>query len=179
MGRRLSRSHQEQDIEFVAKQRRLQLMGLVLYFSKQNPSLNAEYMGYTQAQLDAELQNCLSEVNLQASIALLSALEAIFRIDFAVRCEQRYKDNLSVHFRSIFKKKRYQVHFEDDIIAGWQAHTVGANPLLNELRQANKFRHWLAHGRYWIIKADVNRFTFDYIYHLAQSSEASLGFNLH
>ena len=178
MGRLLSRSYQEQDVDSIAAQRRLQFTALRSYFGRQNPALEGVFPGYSSAQLEAELANVLSEVDLQASLSILSALEASFRIDFAVRCEKRHKDYLSVHFRRIFKKKGHQVHFEDDIISGWQAYTVGANTLLSELRQATKFRHWLAHGRYWIVKANIARFTFNYLYSPAQTASESLDFHL-
>lgn len=178
MARRLSRSHQEQAIDRIAVQRQLERIALHRFFEKRNPELEAFFPVHSIAQLRDELTRFLWEVDLQASLSLLAALEASFRIDYAIRCEKRHKDPLSVHFREIYKGRGNQAHLEEDIISGWQTYTPGSNRLLSELRQAVKFRHWLAHGRYWILKANVDRFTFGYIYSLAQATSESLELHL-
>ncbi len=119
------------------------------------------------AEIQRELNEAKNEINLQYSLSLLSAIEAYFRIDFAIRCEKRYKDKLSRSFRKLHKHHGFHVHLENDILAAWEEHTSGMKTLLNELRQAFRFRHWLAHGRYWLLKVKVERFNFPYLYTLA------------
>lgn len=167
MAHRLSRSYKEQNIDSIAQQRRLQDRSVRRYFEGPNQELIAEYPGYSTVEVEQELRTLLAEIDLHASFAILSTIEAAFRIDYASRCELRRKDTLSRHFREIFKAKRYGVNLADDILAGWERHAASSIVVFSELRQAFKFRHWLAHGRYWLLKADVSRFDFNYLYTIA------------
>ena len=58
--------------------------------------------------------------------------------------------------------------FENDILKTWKNNTK-AKDFFNELFFLYKYRHWLAHGRYWILKMNIIKFAFNYIYAIAQA----------
>ncbi len=169
---RLSRSFEEQKIDNIADYRARVMRALRLYYSIDNPEFTWVFANKAMVEIQRELTEVTNEFNLQCSLDLLSAIEARFRIDFAIRCEKRYKDDLSRSFRELYKHHGLHVHLEDDILAAWEEHTSGMKMLLNELRQAFKLRHWLAHGRYRLLKAKVERFNFSYLYTLGSTLSA-------
>ena len=57
---------------------------------------------------------------------------------------------------------------EDEILEAWRDHADGARQVVSELRGAFKYRHWLAHGRYWVPKLG-RKFDYHGIHLLAQT----------
>jgi hypothetical protein len=140
---------------------------LRLYFSPVAPSYKLRFAGYSDAKVENELDGRLAELDMAAALTLLAAIEAAFRIDYLQRCYLKKKGPVSRAFRSLHKEKGTKVSLEDDIFEVWKKHSAGPSALIGNLRGAFKFRHWLAHGRYW-----VPRFrTYDYmtIYSLADN----------
>jgi hypothetical protein len=45
------------------------------------------------------------------------------------------------------------VALSEDILGSWIKHHPELRSLIGQLRAALQFRHWLAHGRYWDLKA--------------------------
>lgn len=91
----------------------------------------------------------LRELRLQSSLALLTTLEAAFRIDFLERVRRRERDELSRDFREHYKQRGHRVRLRDDIFHLWAKHVPGLRRDLHILREAMLYRDWLAHGRYW------------------------------
>lgn len=172
--KRLSRSFQELNIDIIADYRARAISALRLYYSIDNPKFTYIFTNKAIVEIQKELNEVRNELDLQFSLGLLSAIEALFRIDFAIRCEKRYKDDLSRRFRKLYEHYGLRAHLEDDILAAWEEHTTGMTGLLNELRQAFRFRHWIAHGRYWLLKVKVERFDFSYLYILASTLSTKL-----
>ncbi|MGA2184003.1 MAG: hypothetical protein ABSH47_13320 [Bryobacteraceae bacterium] len=118
---------------------------LHLYFSPVAPTFAVRFVGRTQDEVRRELASRVDESDLRSALAVLTSLEAGFRIDFDFRCQNRLKDGLSRHFRELAKSRGEKVPL-DDILEAWKEH--GPYPAtVSELRGAFKFRHWLAHGR--------------------------------
>lgn len=172
--RRLSRSYQEQNINSIAEYRMMVVHALRFYYSSDNPEFNVIFANKTIEEIQRELRKAENEVDLQSSLALLSVLEARFRIDYAIRCEKRYKDELSRRFRELHKHHGFRAHLENDIFNAWEVHAPGMKGLISELRQAFKYRHWLAHGRYWLLKVQIDRFDFQYLYSLTSMASTML-----
>lgn len=76
------------------------------------------------------------------------------------------KDSLSRAFRAIYKSRKTRVSLESDIFEAWIENSTGSRQLISELRGAFKFRHWLAHGRYWEPKLG-RKYDFNFVYSLA------------
>ncbi len=139
---------------------------LRLYFSPLAPTFVARFAGETPEDVEGQLRTRLDESDVRSSFAVLTSLEANFRIDFDFRCRKRLKDNLSVYFRSVERERGDKVRLDEDILEGWKLHTTGSAALIGELRGAFRFRDWLAHGRYWMPKLE-RKYDFNYLHLLA------------
>jgi hypothetical protein len=118
------------------------------------------------------LESRLVESDFRSALTVLTGLEAYFRTDFNERCRRRLKDDLSVRFREIERNierdQRGTPVSLDSILDGWKiAHGVSAREI-GVVRGAFKFRHWLAHGRYWSPKLGY-KYDFNGIYLMAKT----------
>ena len=139
---------------------------LTLYFSAASPVYSVRFVGYRPSEVREELSDRIAELDRSASMSLLAAVEAAFRIDYLQRCYQKKKDIISRRFREVFREKEAYASLEQDILEVWKDHTTGSARLIADLRGAFKFRHWMAHGRYWTPKLGRN-YDFRSVYPLA------------
>lgn len=144
------------------------LASLRLYFSPSAPTFAARFVGKKQGVVDRELALRLDESDVRSAFATLTSLEASFRIDFDFRCRRRLKDDLSIYFRQVKKTRKNAVRLDEDILEGWKRHTDASPALISDLRGAFRFRHWIAHGRYWTPKLG-RKYDFDYVHLMADS----------
>lgn len=119
------------------------------YFSQDNPHAKTLFAIWTTQELQQKRQQVLIENEMALSLVLLSALEASFRIDFNIRIAKKYKDGLSREFRALYYAKGNRVALEDEVITTWREHETVNAQLVSDIKSAFKYRHWLAHGRYW------------------------------
>jgi hypothetical protein len=147
--------------------------GLRLLYSPVNPGFEARFVGLSRDEVAARLKLRLEETDTRSTFALLTSLEATFRIDFHSRCRQRLKDALSVYFRNIERTQRDRVRLDEHILEGWNQHSSASAPLVSSLRGAFKMRHWLAHGRYWSPKLG-RKYDFAHVYLLASQAVTAL-----
>lgn len=141
---------------------------LRLYFSSNNPNFESLLSKYSSGLLPDELKNRLDELDHSTSLTLLAALEAMFRTDYKERVEKRKKDGLSKALRVIHQTKGLRASLEDDIFNAWLENTTVKSKLINDLKGAYKYRHWLAHGRYWTPKMGRPDYEYSEIYELAE-----------
>ncbi len=147
---------------------------LKLYFSADSPTYLLRFAGYAATEVTDELRERLDEVDLTSSLAALASVEAAFRIDYLQRY-RRGKDRVSRAFRNIYKAKQQWASLEDEIFAAWVDNSSVPRALIGELRGAFRFRHWLAHGRYWTPKLG-RRYDFDDVFALADLTLHSFPF---
>lgn len=130
-------------------------------------------------------QSSIRETDNQASFNILSMIEAQLRIDFVIRIDLKLKDNLSKDFREEKKLhenyKLYKFSLTDVIIKFWIENYPEYKLVLNKLRNAiSKFRHWMAHGRYWSpTKWKTDDFSYQELYMFALQFSNSVGKNLY
>ena len=148
---------------------------LTLYFSVSSPSYLVRFAEYATSEVGEELGKRLGEVDLTSSLTVLASVEAAFRIDYLQRCYRRGKDPVSRALRDIYKEKQQNASLEDEILEAWINHSSGARSIIGELRGAFRFRHWLAHGRYWTPKLG-RRYDFDDVFILAELTLHSFPF---
>jgi hypothetical protein len=141
---------------------------LRLYFSPSAPTFAVRFAGRSMHEADRELTLRLDESDVRSTFAVITRLETTFRVDFDLRCRKRLKDSLSVYFRGIEKTHGNRVRLDEHILEGWKKHTSASTKLISDLRGAFKFRHWVAHGRYWSPKFG-RKFDFGYIHLLADA----------
>jgi hypothetical protein len=148
---------------------------LRLFFTSVNPQLAVWFAGDTPSEVAAKLAARLNETDLRSSFAILSQLEAAFRIDYTQRCKRKKRDAVSKAFRALYKTHGCNVRLEDDIFATWRQEHPETKKLIGELQGAFKFRHWLAHGRHWTPKLG-RKYDYRWIYTLADSVLADFPF---
>jgi|ERR1019366_2367409 hypothetical protein len=135
------------------------------YFSKTSPSfISTRYFG---RPLGDVLAARIEETDLRSAFFVLTALEAAFRIDYLYRCRKKMKDDLSRAFRLIYKDRGKNATLDEDIFGTWKRKSSAPGPrLIEDLRGAFNFRHYLAHGRYWESKLG-RKYDFNFAYSLA------------
>lgn len=138
-----------------------------LYFSANSPEYFIRFAGYTVGEVTDELSRRLDEADLTSSLTLLASIEAAFRLDYLQRCRLRKKDSISRRLRSIYKNKRNKACLDEDIFEAWKNNSPEQGLLIRELRSAFRFRHWLAHGRYWEPRLG-RQYDFYFVYTLAE-----------
>jgi hypothetical protein len=139
---------------------------LHLYFSPLAPDYAVRFFGYQPSSVRIELDSRLAETDLRSALAVLTRLEAAFRTDYDLRCNRRKRDSISRNFRELRKTRDSRVGLETEIFDVWREHMPELRSLISDLRGAFKFRHWLAHGRYWVPKLG-RRYDYNDIYTLA------------
>lgn len=135
-----------------------------------NPSCpNRErFISFTQEEITARYEDIMKEININCSLSVLAHLEAVFRIDYITRSKnKKMKDPLSISLREIYKKKKHKASLEDDILYAWK-NNESPRRIFSDLIGAMKFRHWIAHGRYWD-QSLARMYDFVSIYSLAET----------
>jgi hypothetical protein len=141
---------------------------LRLFFTSSNPNFVLRFIGKSRSEIDAELADRLFETDLRSSLAILSRLEAAFRIDYEQRCEKKKHDAISKAFLALYRKHPVKVRLEEHIFKTWREKHPETGPLISQLKGAFKFRHWLAHGTFWEPKL-AREYDYQWIYLLADN----------
>ncbi|MBO9483108.1 hypothetical protein [Salinisphaera sp. G21_0] len=113
--------------------------------------------------LEDELKEKKAMLDRMCSLELLATLEARFRIDYLVRCQNKHKDSLSRKFREIHQQKTNRVSLSDDILVGWRVSNPEHKTRLDHFQKALDYRNWLAHGRYWQPNRSPHIHKYDYL----------------
>ena len=71
-------------------------------------------------------------------------------------------------FRDLHHDRRTRVSLEGDILKVWRQAPNVPTSMITALTDAFKYRHWLAHGRYWTPK--FQKLGYDEVYSLAQAT---------
>tara|TARA_B110000211_G_scaffold99557_2_gene115936 strand:+ start:7930 stop:8487 length:558 start_codon:yes stop_codon:yes gene_type:complete len=141
--------------------------------------ISARFIGYTKKEIGEELKTRKDTLDRACSLELLAAIEAKFRVDYLLRCQNKKKDYLSKRFRAIHRKKANRASLEDDIISTWKKELPEHKTRLDHLGKALDYRNWLAHGRYWQPKKHPHISQFDYltIFNLATDILTNIDFH--
>lgn len=137
------------------------------YFGSASSQYPARFASYTEREIHDELLIRLSESEQATILTILSSLEATFRVDYLQRCYLKRKDALSRAFREIHKRHGARTSLDDEILFAWKEYTSVSPILIGDIRGAFKYRHWLAHGRYWSPKFG-QKYDYDSVYLLAE-----------
>jgi hypothetical protein len=124
---------------------------LRLYFSKANPGYDVRFFANLESEVADQLVEHIDENEMRSVLVLMARVDAAFRVDFDYRARHKKADPLSIIFRKLHKKRGERVRLNEDILETWQKNLDDplAKSLISELRGAFRFRHWLAHGRFW------------------------------
>lgn len=146
-----------------------------LYYSPENPNFPRLFAFNTPEEIRTNRDERLREARTASSLTLLAAIEASFRLDYRQRNSSRKRDDLSRAFRTLYKQRENRVSFSDEILQGWLDHSDVKPALVRDIRAAFKYRHWLAHGRYWTPKLG-RQYDFETIYDLGCRIESTFPF---
>jgi hypothetical protein len=144
---------------------------LRLYFSQDNPNFTAIFAGYRMSDVETMLAGILTETDMRSGLVLMARIEAAFRIDYKERSKKKGADAISIELRKLWKKKGKNARLEDEIWDVWRDIDPPTKQIIGQLRSVFKFRHWLAHGRYWNIG---NKYDFQTLYLLTGAVLSSL-----
>jgi len=137
------------------------------------------FRGLTPDEVVEQKKERIDELSRATSLTILAALEAVFRIDYLQRVRMRKRDSVSQAFRALYKSKGHEVSLEHDILEIWKKHIQPSRVVsktIGELKGTLKYRHWLAHGRYWVLKADHTSYDYETVYGLAEQIMDSFQF---
>ena len=149
MHERVKFSGSELTLEQIADHTTDVVQALHGYFSPNSTTYPTRFAGYLRDEVANDLMERVSESQRSASLSLLASLEATFRIDYLNRCQLKERDAVSRAFRLLYANKGRRASLEDDILGAWVALHARLKSQVSDIRAAFKYRHWLAHGRYW------------------------------
>src|SRR5580693_4377856 len=118
--RRLPKSLEHLEFETVAEIYHTREESLRLFHSNDNLRFLEFFAMLSNNEIDEKLKFQLSEIEKDACLNLLAAIEAIFRLDYAIRCEGRDKAAISYRFREYYKESAFSVSFEEVILEEWK-----------------------------------------------------------
>ncbi len=136
--------------------------------SSQNELTDTAFAGFSVREIRERFISDRSELDKSAVLSLIAATEADFRIDYLSRVEAEKKDIVSKAFRQLFKEKRQYAALDKDLLRVWRASDRELEPEINTFTEALKFRHWLAHGRYWTSRVNKS-YTPDNVYLICEN----------
>lgn len=143
-------------------------MSVRAFFDPIIAASSTRFLGYAISEINCEMANLLLEQERSTGMNILAALEAAFRVDFLQRCYRKRRDNLSRVLRDVYARKGPRASLEDDILTAWKEQTTASARIISDLIGAFKYRHWLAHGRYWVPKLG-QKYDYDGLYILAEA----------
>ncbi len=144
-----------------------------LYYTEASPSYGTRFALYTEDEVLAERDERLYEAGAASAMMVLASIEAAFRVDYLRRCYARYRDQLSRTLRTLYQDKGARVSLSDDLLEAWKDHGAMTARLVSDIRSAFGYRHWLAHGRYYVAKLG-RQYDFASVYNLAREVESAL-----
>lgn len=169
----ISKSNLQLTLEDIAKSFKYRNKSLKLLFSNSNPNFSKDFqdlVNTSEEVIKTELKNELREIEKDACLNLLASIEAKFRLDYIIRCKNKHKDEISREFRSKYLKKGTRISLEKEILDTWKKSQLAPTAIISNLIGAFKYRHWLAHGRYWVFRD--NKYDFLGLYILAEEIDS-------
>jgi hypothetical protein len=126
----------------------------------------SEVLGYFDASF--------RELEYLTAFDLLSATEAELRTDFINRVKNKDKSETGRKFRAVDKEKGDKISLEQDILEILKETYPSKKSAISLFTGALKYRHWIAHGRYWAPKLG-RIYSVDIIYQISSDMIDILG----
>ncbi len=96
------------------------------------------------------------EIEARAYLAIVAATEAILQMDFRTRSLGRSRVLLREEAKELAKREKKGRRIEVETVLDEWANLPGARKeSISEFKQLLKYRHWLAHGRYFSRNSSV------------------------
>ncbi|HQU41286.1 MAG: hypothetical protein B7Z73_03180 [Planctomycetia bacterium 21-64-5] len=123
-------------------------------------TLTASFRSMTQAEVDSSIGQLRDELHHAVVLMLVAAFEATLQTDLRARLSRKGKDAASRRFRKLWHS-RHKRRGADEwvrieaILDVWKSF-IGKAEIIGDFKQLVMFRHWLAHGRYWVQKSGLS-----------------------
>ena len=122
---------------------------IISSFKSLNPVIYDKFLTFTLNELNDYFNKSDEELEHLVCFDLISATEALLRLDFHKKVHNKDKSELGRIFRQIYKEKGDKFSLEKDIIEKWKVSIPNEKSKFSNFLGLLKYRHWLAHGRYW------------------------------
>lgn len=155
----------------------LSIQAINCEYSTSNLHYEEQFYGWTEKEIEDEAESVKRELSHVCSMCVMAYIESLFRIDSYVRTKHKYKGQLTDKIKAMLvtKKSIPLVRFED-LLDVWKQVYCDETELFRKINSCFKFRHWIAHGRYWKLDDNIDvHFDFADVFMLAQSVETILG----
>lgn len=142
-------------------------------------ALPEHYNFFVGMDLTDVMQYLSTETGIMASLNILAVIESKFREDYIKRSGMKKSIPLNRYFFELYKEKGDKVNLERDILEGWKNNYYSPssiNKIISEIKTAFKYRHWLAHGRYWSPNQAWEKYDFFYFATLYEAIDVSFPF---
>ncbi|MEI9808643.1 MAG: hypothetical protein WDO16_12720 [Bacteroidota bacterium] len=120
--------------------------------------VNPKFITLTSDEINDYFDYSEEELEHLVCFDLISATEGALRSDFYSKVFNKDKSNLGRTFRQLHKEKGNKISLEADIIENWKDAYTASKIHFSNLLGLLKYRHWLAHGRYWDLTKKGRRF---------------------
>ncbi|ELW7373742.1 hypothetical protein [Hafnia psychrotolerans] len=166
----IKKSGQHLDISYVIHKKSVLDRSITLMYSTKNPDYYADFVGLSEHEIESEKEVLIKENDTTHSLLLLTAIEALIRLDADKKYCTKKKDDLSKRIKEIYDRtKGEKIKLDEDLInARLNEDSPETRKFYNNLKKCFKYRHWLAHGRYWD-STKVSIVNFDSILIITQS----------
>ena len=113
----------------------------------------------TEAEIHLAIQQLRSELHQEVVLMLAATFEAELQVDFQARIARKRKDRISKRFRKLWYSQSRRAGPKEwvrieEILDAWKS-VIGKPEVIGAFKQLVMFRHWLAHGRYWVQKSGL------------------------
>ena len=109
------------------------------------------FVGMTGSEIDSHFRFLQSELEYSVCLSMIAATEAAFFVDYWERVGSKRKDSFSKMLKRSYQHvSRPQF---DKLLKKWRVTFNFCSKEISEFKNLLNYRHWLAHGRYWILNA--------------------------
>ena len=177
MSDRITFSHANQNLDEIAESYNLMTMALerVRHDILRGIDVPDAFIGYSHPELKAHFDRQGEELNRTMCLNLIVAVDARFHQDYWERVYNRKKDPLSRRFRDVYPSTVIRASLDEHILEAWKGVDPRIKSAVGEFKSALKFRHWLAHGRYWVPKLG-RAYDFFSVFTICEAVESRINF---
>jgi len=122
--------------------------------------LRSRFYGMIRGEVDEAIREMTRELRKQIVLLLVASAEAALRVDFLERVRARRKDPVSRGLRAEARASAPRRVKLATILTVWDEETAAGSQhaSIERMKKLLHYRHWLAHGRYWVEKkSGLNR----------------------
>ncbi|MFA6236509.1 MAG: hypothetical protein WC635_04200 [Bacteriovorax sp.] len=121
---------------------------------KDHLEIPSTFLYMSSKEADLKLLEDKKELEIISSFQVISAAEGSLKYDFELKLRAPLKSALTKNFSNIYSNKSSSMRYIDvdrDILEIWKLHynSDDLTEYIGQFRTLLKFRHWVAHGRFW------------------------------